>query len=538
MLGGLTLSLACYSGADPDEGSSAPESQAATDDSPGDAASGDGTTSAEGTAESTETSTRSTEAGESETGDPQLLLADAPFARLTREEYWQTVWVALGADVDVQAIPADGRVGAFTSNATQPMDPVHPFLVASEELARDLVPAVFPACEPERAQECVSESFRGALEALYRRSVSEAELEPFAQIVVEVTEAGASPEEATRAMLSAALLSPDFLFRTSASAAGADPRGRQRADHVSYALWDAPPDAELSTSAMEALPEQAVRLSKSPQAVAVFARFLAQWLHVDTDVRLLDPGFDASPDFLELLAFAGEVLQDDRPIADFMASGAGLVHRDNLEAYGMIEDAPEFEDGQVVRVEWSESSGRFGLLGQELFASTTRHPDPSRRAIFRGALFWDSLVCLPVQAPPPGFVDLNDDVSSRLEDSRCMGCHQRLEPVGGLFAGFDRDVELQPGPATLDLPLELAGTYGDLPALLSAVAASRAFADCFARHWLAFFLERPLEEVDDAWVAELGAQVQGGASFSEVVEHTVAGFMGRSEATMPWCEGE
>jgi len=542
MLSALTLSFACYSGSEPS--GLAGDSSGDLPGETGTAVTSQGGSTSAGTEDDSGVgSTGSTEAGvdtgegDSEGGEVDLAPADAPFARLTREEYRQTVLASLGAAVDVQAVPADGRVGPFTSNASQETDPVHPFLIASEELARGLVPEALAACDPDEAQACIEDTYRGPLEVLFRRSVSDAEVEALAQVVVEVAEAGASPEEATEAMLGAALLSPDFLFRTSASAAGADPLGRQRAEHVSYTLWDAPPDAELTAAAMDALPAQALRLSKAPEAVAVFARFLAQWLHVDTDVRLLDPGFDASADYLELLAYASAALQDDQPIADFMAGAVGLVHRDNFEAYG-IEDDSEYGDEPVVAMPWTEDSGRVGLLGQELFASTTRHPDASRRAIFRGALFWNSLVCIPVPSPPAGLVDMNDEVTSRLEDDRCSGCHQVLEPVGGLFAPFDRDVALEPSPATLSAPAELAGTYDDLAALLSAVGGSRVFADCFARHWLAFFLERRTQDVSDEWVTELGAQIQDGASLSQLVEQTVTGFLGRSEATVAWCEGE
>ena len=84
---------------------------------------------------------------------------------------------------------------------------------------------------------------------------------------------------------------------------------------------------------------------------------------------------------------------------------------------------------------------------------------------------------------------------------------------------------------------ELAGSYPDLPALLSAVAESRAFAECFARHWLAFFLERPPSETDPIWVGELADSIASGASLRSVVERTSLTLFERSRDVEPWCSG-
>ena len=48
------------------------------------------------------------------------------------------------------------------------------------------------------------------------------------------------------AVLSAALLAPDFLFRASPAGSPESSRAQRLVEQLSYALWDAPPDAELS----------------------------------------------------------------------------------------------------------------------------------------------------------------------------------------------------------------------------------------------------------------------------------------------------
>jgi hypothetical protein len=264
-------------------------------------------------------------------------------------------------------------------------------------------------------------------------------------------------------------------------------------------------------------------------------RFVAQWLHVDTDLLREDPDFETSPDFLELLALVENALAEHTPVTDFIAGERGFVHRDNLDAYGLDElDG----SGDVVPVDWPAGSGRRGVLAQELMASSTRHPDQSRRPIFRGLLVRRSLLCDRIAAPSAELVALAGEVGDRTEDARCKGCHQSIDPIGHAFAVLDPDIDDPPREAEVLAHDELAGTYADLSELLGAVAASRAFAECFARHWLSFFLEQPLNDVDAAWAAALADAVQAGASLDAIVERTATELYARAEVAVPWCAGE
>jgi hypothetical protein len=464
------------------------------------------------------------------------------FTRLTLAEYRATVQQAFGVDPDITLIPVDGRVGHFTSNATVNPDPVHPYLLASEDLAARIVPTVLPACEAADVDACLESEFSEPLAQLLRRPVSTVEMGQWAQLIVDLETAGATPEAATRSMLAAVLLSPDFLFRSSPSSLGPNASARRLVERLSYALWDAPPDAELTTLAagtadefVQGLPGQAARLTSDARAVRVLSRFLAQWLDVDTDLRLDDPEFETSPPFLELLAFVEDAVANNLPVTELIAGDRGFVHRDNLEAYGL-----ETLDGDadVAAVTWPVESSRRGLLGQDLIAASTRHPDLSRRPIFRGLLVRRSLMCDTIPAPSADLVALAAEVGERTEDPRCSTCHQLIDPIGQAFAPLDPDAEGAALAAEVIGNPELVGTYADLGALLEAVAGSRAFAECFSRHWLSFLLERPLSDVDAGWESALADSVVAGATLSSLVEQSVMELELRAATTIPWCEGE
>jgi hypothetical protein len=434
----------------------------------------------------------------------------------------------------------DGRVGPFTSNGSVSPDPVHPYLLTAEDVAEALVPSELPACEPGAVAECVASNYRQPLERLYRRPLSDAELSTATSMIEGLQATGVPAVDATRAVLVFALLSPDFLFRGSPLAADGPARARRVAEHLSYALWDAPPDAELGAAAKDAslelgarLAEQGARLATDSRALPALARFVAQWLHVDTDLRLENADFATSPRYLELLAFIEDALANDMPVTSFVSGQRGFVHQDNLDAYGL--DSVDGATDGVASVAWPAESARRGVLGQDLFADATRHPDPSRRPIFRGLLVRRSLLCQTIPPPTADLVALAGEVQDRTADQRCAACHLRLDPIGRAFGTLDPDDTAGAVAAeVIDHP-ELGGSYADLPALLEAVAGSRAYAECFARHWLAFFLEQDPDEADAAWVSQLADGIQAGASLGAVVEQTVTTLATRSETAEPWC---
>ena len=84
---------------------------------------------------------------------------------------------------------------------------------------------------------------------------------------------------------------------------------------------------------------------------------------------------------------------------------------------------------------------------------------------------------------------------------------------------------------------ELEGVYNTLPDLLDAVSRTQAFADCFARNWLSFFLEQPLRDIDAAWVAPIARVVQSDGSLRDVVVQTIETMSARSEIGGPMCVG-
>jgi hypothetical protein len=466
----------------------------------------------------------------------------SPFTRLTRAEYKATIKAAFDIDASVTGIPGDQRIGNFTSNVVD-IDPAHEFLLASEELAAKLVPGALPVCTGASAASCITTSYQAPLERLYRRPLTAGEVSKLAGLVGSIEAAGVNAEGATRGMLVSALMGSDFLFRAN-PLSGDAARGRRLAEHLAYALWDAPPDAALVAATQgdvatvgSRLKEQALRLGGDQRAVPVMARFLAQWLFVDVDSKLEDNSqtFSASPLYAELLAFAKNALSSRVSVKSFVNGTQGFVQKDNFKAYAM--QAPP-GSADVALVNWDTATARRGLISQELFLDATRHPTKSRRPIFRGHLVRTSFLCEPIVLPPGNVVDLDAEVQDRTVDARCMGCHLKMDPIGRAFATLDQDNEAgSPAPEVVG-DGEIHGSYADLPSLLDAIAESQVYADCFARNLLGFFLEQDPEHVDAASVADVAAVVKTGGSLSDALAQVALSLDLRSRAQTPWCTGE
>jgi hypothetical protein len=428
--------------------------------------------------------------------------------RLTRAEYVATVEAAFDTTIDGSGLPVDGRVDFYTSNARTFPDPVFPYLVTAESIAAQIIPETLPACSASDADPCFEANYRPAMEILFR--TSEPPMEDLRKVAAAAEASGLTSEEASRAALVAALLRPDFLFRGTPSRAEGD-----LLQWLSYAVLDAPTSVDGSGLALSSAVDS---MLQDPRALWTFSRFLSQWLGVDIDSRrFADADYETTPDYLELKATVKAALVENMPVRDLVRTDRAFVHEQNADRYGlsMVDGGPVFE------AEWSSGSARRGLFAYELFASATRHPDPSRRVIFRGLKIRNNLLCDPVALPPGELISQQGDSADRMANPSCAGCHQRMDPIGAALGVLDGD---DPQPAQILLHRELEGTYASLPELMDAVAESRSFAECFARNWLSFFLEVPKSRISSSsgWVARIAETVQNGGGFADVAAETVA----------------
>ena len=234
--------------------------------------------------------------------------------RLTRVEYGNTLRDLYGVDPSIVDILPEEVVGEGYLNAISPLqselfleiaNQVVGQVVATEGKAPTAVQKrLFGEAPPDGAdlRKEARRVARSLARDAYRRPPSDAELDVLVDVYELARENKLNHPAALGLMLKAVLVSPQFLFITPAGTVDSgEPIVRlddhQMAARLSYLLWSAPPDAELSALAdrgqlhePEVLRAQAERLLNHARARALFDGFGAQWLRVSgLDRQAFDP---------------------------------------------------------------------------------------------------------------------------------------------------------------------------------------------------------------------------------------------------------
>lgn len=281
----------------------------------------------------------------------------------------------------------------------------------------------------------------------WRRPLTAAEAESLRKLQVPV-----------RLLLARVLTSPAFLYRGEKAGIKTGPvSNHELATRLSYFLWSSTPDDELrqladagKLSDPAVLKEQARRMLRDSKARRLATEFGCQWLHV-RDVEMLEekserhfPSFAALRGAMqeEAVLFFTDLFQQDRSVLSLLDADHAFVNPALAQHYGL----PALPRDGWQRVEGLRAQGRGGILG---FAATLAKQSGASRTspILRGN--WLSEVVLGERLPrPPKDVPVLPDeapeglserqlVERHSSDSRCAGCHQRIDPFGFALEGFD-----------------------------------------------------------------------------------------------------
>lgn len=360
-------------------------------------------------------------------------------------------------------------------------------------------------------------------------------------------------EPAVRTALTAALVSPNFLFRTVASPGGVEGRrvldAYELASRLSYFLWSSMPDEALFAAAADGsllkddvLSAQVKRMIADAKADAFIENFSGQWLELRAleAVAIDKSKFPAYDDSLrsamtgEATLFFGGVLRGDKSVLEFVDSRETYLNAALAELYGV----PGVSGDRLQRVTLPRGSPRGGVLTMgavlTLTSNTTR-----TSPVKRGKFVLDQMLGAPPPPPPPDVppldqstaTDPNATVRERLAahvaNPTCASCHTRLDPLGLSMEHFDaigrwRDTENgKPVDATGTLP---GGARLDGAADLkkSLLARSDQFVEALCAKVLTYALGRGAEPFDRPAVRRIAQRTRAnGDRLSALVESVV-----------------
>ncbi len=293
------------------------------------------------------------------------------------------------------------------------------FRIASANIRR--VEKARVAAEPKHL-----EALQDFAERAYRRPLGRAERDDIAAFYHKLRDQdGLSHEDAVRDTLVSVLMSPHFCYRVDlpSEGTGIQPLSDYAlASRLSYFLWASMPDQELLSHAAagdlhqpDVLVKQARRMLRDDRIRGLATEFCGNWLdfrrfeeHNSVD-RGRFPSFNDKlrrSMFEEPIRFFIDLVQNDRPIQDFLDAKHTFVDRILATHYG-IPIPKDGIDGWI-RVDDAQSYGRGGLLPMAVFL-TKNSPGLRTSPVKRGYWVVRRLLGENIPPPPPNVPQLPSD---------------------------------------------------------------------------------------------------------------------------------
>jgi hypothetical protein len=386
----------------------------------------------------------------------------------------------------------------------------------------------------------------------FRRPVTAEDVSPYVELFRQRRTDGDSYIRSLKVVLSAILISPQFLFRIEDDGAGSqlanqnnaagqtdtantsavpesentpvvrDLTDFELATRLSYFLWSTMPDDELFTAAStgqlrhpDVLMQQVRRMLTDPRRNMLVENFAGQWLQL-RNLNILKPDPGIYPQFDDSLrtsmkreteAFFEYLIHEDRSVLELLDADYTFANERLAKHYGL-----EGITGDTLQKVSLPADQRGGVLTQGSILTVTSNPTRTS-PVKRGKWILENILGTPPPPPPP-MVDPLDESSAAastgslrermvLHRSKpgCASCHERMDPLGFGLENFDgvggwRTADAGfPIDAAGDLP---TGESFKTPRELRGILMQHRdeFARCLAEKMLTYALGRGLEYYD------------------------------------------
>ncbi len=397
--------------------------------------------------------------------------------RLSKTEYANTLADLFGVDSAIADALPDEVIGEGFLNSISPLQSELFLDVANQVIEEIIAPEghtptvvqkrLFGTLPPKGANllEEARKVARSLTRDAYRRPASESELD----VLIDVYNLGRKNDldhtGSLSLMLKAVLVSPQFLFITPSDAAKPKEKivlldDHQLAARLSYLLWSAPPDAELSALADKGelhkkvvLKAQTERLLKDERSRALFDGFGAQWLRVnELERQVFDP--KTFPQMTAVLRtamteearlFFESIVRENQSVARFVDSDYTFVNEPLAKIYGITQAVSGLKMRKVKLV----NPNRGGILGMPATLAASSFPNRTS-PVRRGVWVLEQVLGERVPAPPPDIPELEEQEHKEVEgltlrqrtelhqsEATCRNCHKVLDPIGFGLENFD-----------------------------------------------------------------------------------------------------
>lgn len=397
---------------------------------------------------------------------------------------------------------------------------------------------------------------QGAVEfasAAYRRPLTQEEARGLRALYQELRAEGLAHEDGIRLVIARILVAPAFLYRAESPGPGADPspvNDWEMASRLSYFLWSSLPDGELHRNAAagrlkgaDAVAREARRLLKDAKVGRLAEEFGCAWLHIHGFDTLDEKSERHFPGFAELrgdmyeesIRFFTDFFQNDRPVTDLLDSDRTFLNEALAKHYGI----PGVQGPEWRMVSGIRQHGRGGILGQATVLA--KQSGASRTSpILRGNWLCEVLLGEKLPKPPKDVPQLPEDeagtegltvrqlVEKHSNDSRCSGCHRRIDPYGFALEAYDaigrrRTRDLGDRPVVTRVEAPDGSGFEDLGGLREYLVTKRrdVFVRQFCRKLLGYALGRSVQLSDGPLLKEMTTALQANGHRVSVAVDTI-----------------
>lgn len=335
-----------------------------------------------------------------------------------------------------------------------------------EAIVNDLLAQADGSIAPERLDAQARHILGTTLRRLFRRDLSEPELEKFCSLYQADRQAGNSFDRAVKRPLTVALVSPSFLFKmTSPQSAGSGLQplsGYELASRLSYFLWASTPDDRLLDLAEsgalvqpDVLSAEATRMLRDPRSRGLATEFAGRWLGFYAFDNFTQPDMDSFPEYTETLRsamyeeailFFQNLFADNLPITDLIRADYAYVNEELAAHYGIQGvQGPEMQRVVLSPALQESRGGIFGMGSLLTVTSTPLRSSP----IYRGVWILDKALGIGTPEAPADVpaisagersldgVPLHEQIARHRANSSCAVCHNRIDPPGLALEYYD-----------------------------------------------------------------------------------------------------
>ena len=363
---------------------------------------------------------------------------------------------------------------------------------------------------------------------VYRRPLTEEERQGLRGLYQQLRTEGLAHDESIRFVIARALVAPAFLYRAESPGPGKDAspvNEWEMASRLSYFLWSSLPDGALRQSAAagrlqggDAIAREARRMLKDEKVRRLAIEFGCAWLHIHGFDTLDEKSERHFPTFVglrgamyeESIQFFTDFFQNDRSVIDLLDSDRTFLNEALAKHYGI----PGVQGPEWRMVSGIRQHGRGGILGQA--AVLAKQSGASRTSpILRGNWLCEVLLGEKLPKPPKEVPRLPEDeagtdgltvrqlVEKHSSDTRCSGCHRRMDPYGFALEAYDaigrrRERDLGDRPVMTRVTAPDHTEFEDMAGLRAYLVGKRrdAFVRQFCRKLLGYALGRSVQLSD------------------------------------------